>query len=411
MTARPAGGPAVGAVRGGDVLDTTAARRSRRGVVAAVVLVLVVVTVSWWERRGPEPMPVATGTAVAAVDRPDSTDRPRARAARPARTDLADQMTFVGDRIGFLAQELCRDENCVRRVVATEDGGRSWQPRAALPTAARVLDRFVVASATELAFLGGDPPATIARSGDAGRTWQVRAIVRGDARPAPPGAPIVTDSSPPCPASVCTPWLAWVDVATGELHRLPGELATDGTVRLTAARPGPDGELLATAVAPDGVRVWTSVDGGRGWIAATLPGPAGAGSAPTGVRAFAAGDGRGYAYLTGEDAAGSPATTGYRSDDGGRSWVALGRLPGGLRLPEGVLDGELVTVDTAGLIHQSVRAGRAWQPRSILVGRGTLRQQVPGGQVLATVVDVSGLVTYYRSPDIVSWSGVTPPSG
>ena len=97
----------------------------------------------------------------------------------------------------------------------------------------------------------------------------------------------------------------------------------------------------------------------------------------------------------------------WRSDDGGRTWAGLGVW---LDMPAGVLAGELIGTDSPGFVQLSYDAGRHWQPSGIQVGSGSVTQQSTGGPVLATVVDGSGLATYYQSSDGRSWSRVVPPA-
>lgn len=402
----------AGAVPSGDVLDTTGGRR-RRWPVGAAVLVVVLL---WFQVRSTEAPDAAP--AVRATTTPTVTSGWVARAGtgRPpgglGGPPGVEQLTFVDDLTGFLVQPLCRAEAggaCGRRVLATTDGGRSWRPRGEVPPAFGYLDRFVAVSASEVAFLDGFLPTTSVDSADGGRTWQPHDLIRGDPRPAPAGAPLVTDVLP-CPVSVCPPWLAWVDLATGQLHQLPGQPPAEWLQQLVAAPPGPDGDLLATAVAADASRAWMSRDGGRTWAQAVLPVPQHAGVA-TWIRGFAAGGGRAYAYVMVSAAAGAVQVAGFRTDDAGRSWDSLGFVDPSLGVPDGVLNGELVGADAAGLVHLSAQGGRTWDSTGILVGAGSISQQLPGGPVLATVVDASGLETYYRSADGSAWSRVTPPAG
>ncbi|MBA3250722.1 MAG: hypothetical protein H0T66_10565 [Geodermatophilaceae bacterium] len=387
---------------GPDVLDSGVRRRRWSWLLAAI---LVVASAVWLQGRGPEPgdlpRPAEQAGRWVAVGQPD----------RPATThDRVEQLTFVDQRSGFLLQHLCsssQGEPCPRRLAATTDGGRSWQPRARLPEQAQFLDTMVVMSASEVALLAGYLPSTIAHSGDGGRSWSVSALSRGTPRPAPAGAPLVVDAALPCPVTVCPPWLAWVDLAEQRLHRLPGQPASDETSALVAAPRGPNGELLATAADEDAGWVWTSRDNGRSFEEARLPVHLAPDQAIWGVRAFAAGGGRAYAFVK-VAAADTPAVvSGFRSDDGGRTWAGLGVR---LDMPAGVLAGELIGTDSPGLVQLSYDAGRHWQPSGIQVGSGSVTQQSTGGPVLATVVDGSGLATYYQSSDGRSWSRVVPPA-
>lgn len=390
---------------GRDVLESGVRRRRWSWL---LVLVLVVASALWLERgRGADsvdrPLPAAEQTGWVAYAPPDR--------AGPAR-DWVEQLTYVDDRTGFLVQHLCPprpEEPCPRRVAATTDGGRSWQPRGRLPDEAQLPQTLVALSATDLALYNEYLPSTITYSGDGGRNWSVSALARGEPGPAPAGAPLIVDATVPCPATVCLPWLAWVDIAEQRVHRLPGQPAAEAGSALVAASRGPAGELVATALKPAAAAwVWTSRDGGRTFVGAALPVPTASGQGILGVRAYAAGGDRVFAFA--DVATGSlMRITGFRSDDGGRTWTSLGAREERRGWPTGVLAGELIGTDAGGLIQLSHGRGQGWRPSGVQVGSGWVTQQRPGGPVLATVVDASRLVTYYQSSDGRAWARVVPP--
>lgn len=394
------------ATTGRDVLDSGVRRRRSSWL---LVLVLVVAAAVWLQAGGADsgdrPPPSAEQTGWVADARPDRPDRPD-----PAH-DWVEQLTFVDNRTGFLVQHLCPPSPvgpCPRRLLTTNDGGRNWQPRGGLPDEAQSPQVLVAVSATDLALYAEYLPSTIASSGDGGRSWSVSALARGEPRPAPAGAPVIVDAALPCPVTVCPPWLAWVDIAEQRVHRLPGQpAAADGSALMAASR-GPEGDLVATAFGLSAAWVWTSQDGGRTFVGAALPVPTASGEGIQGLRAFAAGGGRVFAFA--EVATGSRVLiSGFRSDDGGRTWTGLGEREERRGWPNGVLAGELIGTDAGGLIQLSYGRGQGWRPSGVQVGSGWVTQQRPGGPVLATVVDSSGLVTYYQSSDATTWSRIVPP--
>lgn len=276
---------------------------------------------SWLQGRGPEPgdlpRPAEQAGRWVAVGQPD----------RPATTrDRVEQLTFVDQRSGFLLQHLCpssQGEPCPRRLAATTDGGRSWQPRARLPEQAQFLDTMVVMSASEVALLAGYLPSTIAHSGDGGRSWSVSALYRGTPRPAPAGAPLVVDAALPCPVTVCPPWLAWVDLAEQRLHRLPGQPASDetcpgGGAAWAERRTAGHGRRRGCGMGVDEQGQREELRGGQ------AAGASGAGSGDLGRARLRGRGGRAYAFVK-VAAADTPAVvSGFRSDDGGRTWAGLG---------------------------------------------------------------------------------------
>lgn len=393
--AGPVGGP-------GDVIDTTGGRRRRWWRLVPPIVVALALT---WTQLGPdEPDRSRAG--------PEPSTARTSLGARPVSTRLGpvSQLTVAPDGTEFALQELCADGGCGRRVLASPDHGLTWIARGEL---AGGVDRLSALAAGSLGVLADDRPASVTRSADGGRTWADVPLSRGGPEPAPGTALVVVDQAAPCAATVCPPRLAWVDVGRSIVHALPGPPVVDSRIELAPAPRGPDGELLATGIVTTGgafgeARVWSSVDGGRNWRVGDLMMPTPEGSRVTEVHALAAGAGRLYAVATTTTATGPDGVFAFRSDDQGTEWQPL-TLPTGLGPPSAVLAGELLARDGSGLVRRSTQGARAWVSTGLLLGAGDLTQTVPAGPVLATVVDVSGLVTYYRSTDAVSWTRLRPP--
>lgn len=395
--AAPAAGP--------DLLDTG---RPTRPWPWLAVAALVVVALVWWNVGGSEPEPAPPEAAPSEPTVPS--DGTQLFLPTP---DRAEFLTYADEQTGFLVQWICSEfspeGNCPRQLLATDDGGQTWEVRGRLPEDARYLDRFVLVSATVLAFVGDFLPAVMAVSYDAGRTFTMRELTRGPSLPAPPGAPVVTDPGARC--TDCPTSLSWVDVTGQSVHGLPSQPGAEGPGWLRAAPRPSDGDLVVAGPSATAGWVWMSRNGGMSWVQARLEVPDVAGQAIQDVTALAAGGGRAYAFVEVYDATGVADIYGFRTGDAGRTWAATGFQGQSLWRPAGVLGGELISTNNPGTVFLSSGGGQNWAQGGSLPAPAYLSQTVPDGPVLATLVGQNGLQTYYQSTDGRVWTlaPVPPP--
>lgn len=394
----------------GDVLDSGTPGRSGRWIAAAVLAVLALVG---WNLLGPDP-DVDRAVESHSVDEPAGWEAgPTAETSTtPGRVD---QLTFVDDQHGFLVQYLCSQSTggdpCPRRMLATDDGGSSWEARATTPAYADSFYPFMAESRLALTLVDHLTMSSVARSFDGGRSWQERPISRAEPAAAPVGALLIQDVAPLC-GSNCSGLLAWIDAA-GRLHPLLSQ-PTAGPPAETLQYPvpasmGPDGDIVAGAVADSAGLVSMSTDGGRTWIDTRLEVPLAAGQAIQDTRVLAAGGGRAYAFVPVFNAVGVVATYGFRTDDGGATWSDLGFEDQRIWVPAGVLDGELISTDLPGRILLSSAGGTRWAEAGGVAGGPYLSQQAPDGPVLAAVPNSQGYESYHLSTDGRTWTPVSLP--
>jgi hypothetical protein len=193
---------------------------------------------------------------------------------------------------------------CARRLVGSDDGGRTWTTRAEL-TEMEIPQLF---GATTLEMAGPTPKI----STDGGRTWSPRVDDPTPAATVPAGGWLE------CGGSLCT--LQVVDPATSRWHPLaappPLDVKTIGAVPTAAGLwlTGLDPTTRAPSVA-------VSRDGGATWTVRPIAPPAG--DTPPIVATY---DGTtAYAILGLKET-----SHGYRTTDGGRSWQPIN---GGAQLP------------------------------------------------------------------------------
>lgn len=392
---------------GPDLIETGPPRRPWPWLALAV---LVVVALLWWDVGRPDSG--APPSAAPPSSEPVVTEVTQTVVATP---DRAESLTYADARTGFMVQWVCSEfspqGDCPRQLLATDDGGASWEVRGRLPEAGRYLDRFLVVSASTVAFVGDFAPAIMAVSYDAGRTFTMRALTRGPALPAPPDAPVVTDPGVRC--TNCSSSLSWVDVRGQAVHALPSQPSADGPGWLRASPRASDGDLLVTGPDLTAGLAWISRDGGISWHGTRLAVPQVPGHAVQDVTALSAGGGRAYAFVEVYDATGLAEIYGFRTDDGGRTWTTTGFQEQSLWRPAGVLSGELISTNNPGDVFLSVRDGLDWLRGGRLPAPAYLSQTVPDGPVLATLVGQNGLQTYYQSVEGRVWTlvPVPPPPG
>ncbi len=371
------------------------------------VAALVVVALVWWNVGGSEPEPAAPEAGRSEPAAPSEVTQ-----LVVATPDRAEFLTYADGQTGFLVQWVCSEfsaeGNCPRQLLATDDGGRSWEVRGRLPGDARYLDRFVVVSPTVLAFVGDFLPSTMAVSYDAGRTFSMRALDRGADLPAPPGTPVVNDATPAGNVGYGLD-LSWIDVENQSLHRLPNQPDADGLAKVRpSARPA-DGDLAVSAIGLTAAHVWFSPDGGRTWRASRLEVPPVAQHTIAAVSVFTAGAGLAHTFVRVNDSTGLAQVHGFRTDDGGETWTDTDFEDQALWPPAGVVAGELISTDNPGEVFLSSRGGQDWERGGPLPAPAYLSQTVPGGPVLATLVGQNGLQTYYQSTDGRVWTLVPVP--
>ncbi|MBA3419627.1 MAG: hypothetical protein H0U09_13190 [Geodermatophilaceae bacterium] len=391
-----------------DVLDSGTPGGSGRWIAIAVVAVLALVGWNLLD-SGPE-QAVDRAVDSPAVDPPaDRVIEPVPEESLP--TDRADQLTFVDDAHGFLVQYACpltnADASCPRRIVATSDGGASWEVRGPIPPHyAEHYYQLAAASRDQLMLIDGATLASIALSVDGGRSWRQLPVTPAEAAPAPAGATL-TQSAHRCD-QVCKTTLGWIDPAALKSHPLPSQpVAGSGDV-LALPSMSSDGDIVVSSVAGTAGQVSMSTDGGQTWSDTRLEVPLVSVMSQQYVQVWAAGGGRAYAVVQVYDGVGTESTYGFRTDDGGLTWADL-RLEGQAVGTGGVLGGELITTDLSGQIFVSSAGGTRWDEVGTVLGTVWLAQTVPDGPVLATMFDDDGEESYQLSIDGRSWVPVSLP--
>lgn len=371
-----------------DVLDTGSS--SRLGWWATIAAVAVTALIGW-TLRGPSPAPaaspiVATTAPEASLARPEP---------RPEFPDHVGEFLFSDDRHGFLVQYLCSDVradgSCPRRLLATDDGGRTWDSRGLLPTYADSFAPLLVVSEREVALVDSAAYASLARSIDGGRNWVRLPITQGAPEPAPPGATVIQEFPQLCYATACPPSAAWIDVRTQTSHPLPQQPPSGAGDFLRAVSMASDGQLVASTATITTARISMSVDGGRYWREVALDVPVDSDDTLLDVQAMPAGHGRAYAFVlvqVGVRDATVLVVHGYRTDDAGATWTSLGWEPGSVNgFPSAVLDGELIATDAQGRVRLSGGGGTTWTVLPATTANSWPRQPVPDGPVLLTTFD------------------------
>ncbi len=396
----------------GDVLDSGAPARTGRWVAVAVLAVLALVG---WNILGPEPetdRPVSP-----AVGSPSTGWVAGPGSELPASPHRADQLTFVDDEHGFLVQYLCSEssggDSCPRRILATEDGGGSWEGRAMIPPYADEFYALVARSEFDLILLDRVSAASVVRSFDGGRSWAQLPTTRAEPAPVPAGAGLVGAGlvgvlDPACPQP-CPVTLSWIDPNTLQLHPLPRQPAAGGNVLPQPASVASDGDIAVAAAAPAAGLVSLTTDGGATWIESRLEVPLLEGQEVAQVGALAAGGGRAYLFIQVFDESGVAGKYGFRTDDGGAGWTDLGFEDQRLWIPAGVIDGELISTDLPGRTFLSVAFGTRWAEVGTAPRSPYLAQVVPDGPVLATLVNSQGFESYHVSPDGRRWKPMQLP--
>ncbi|MGI8693812.1 MAG: hypothetical protein ACR2JK_13080 [Geodermatophilaceae bacterium] len=391
-----------------DVLDSGPPARPAKWVALAAAVVVVLVGWSVFRPGGDEPaLPAAeshaadTSTGWVAETRP----------ALPGRPDRVDQLTFVDAEHGFLVQDVCSQSYgpCQRRVLATDDGGQTWEARAVTPAFAAGYYPLVAQSEFDLALIDHVTLTRLARSYDGGRSWSERPITRAKPAPAPVGARLVQDVEP-MGCSGCPSTLAWIDPLAQELHPLPSQPGAGPTAFPGPASMGPDGDVVTVTFADSAGLFSMSTDGGQTWADAQLAIPLEQGQAIEQVQGWSAGGGRGYAFLQVFDGLGIVTSYGFRTDDGGNTWTSLHFEDQQIGIPVGVLDGELLSTELPGRVLMSDAGGTRWSEVGSVGNRPYLSQAVPDGPLLATQLNSQGFESYYVSPDGRDWTFVRLPA-
>lgn len=396
-----------------DVLDSGTPNR-RPWTALAVVVVLALIG---WSLRGPEPEPAIIPIAVSTAPS-TSVAEPEPEPEFSQAPDSAGELAFVDDRHGFLMQYRCSqlrsDGTCPRRLLATSDGGRTWDSRGAVPSYADSFYPLVAISAREIVLIDGSTFGSLARSIDGGLNWVLLPIDRGPPAPAPTGPTVLQAYPQSCNARYatdCPVTAVWIDVVRRTLHPLPQQPPTDLDQYLGLAPMSPDGELVASSSGITSAEVAMSVDGGRSWTEAVLDVPVESSDALQGVQALPAGNGRAYAFVQVYDQIQRDILYGFRTDDAGLSWVGLGwELTGVDWHPSGVLDGELVATTASGGTVVSTAGGTRWAPLDGAPSDGWLSQSVPGGPVLMAGYDGLTGERYHLSLDGRTWKPVHLPA-
>ncbi len=386
-----------------EILDTGTPRRRLRWILLGLAVVAALVG---WNLLG-----AGSGRTPPAALPAAPTELPPAQSF--GAPDQASQLTFADASHGFLVQAVCSrpnaDRTCPRRVLATADGGRSWESRPLLPALAAPYQTFAVLSAEELLFVDDAGLGSVVRSGDGGRSWQQQPVRLAGPAPVGPGGLVVARVSADCADTRCPSALAWIDPASWQLHPMPAQPDSTGADYVQASPPAPDGDQVAVAGSQTSATISVSTDAGSSWNSAPLPFALAAGQRLKAVRVYAAGGGRAYAFLQVYGQVGLAAAYGFRTDDGGLSWVDLDFARQTVWAPSGVLSGELISTDLPGRTYLSDRGGTEWAEAGPLPGPAFLSQSRPDGAVLATLVSDTARETYYVSTDGRSWSPLVVP--
>jgi len=392
-----------------DVLDSGTPGRPRRWIAAAGVAIVALVG---WNVLGSGPDETIAPIAASQTFEPPSgwtVDPEQVVSSNP---DQADQLTFVDDQNGFLVQYLCSQSTggaaCPRRLLATTDGGSSWEARATIPVYAEPFHTLLVESELRLALIDTSTLARMARSFDGGRSWRLLPITRAEPAAAPEGALVVADIDPRC-AQECAGPLAWIDPTDQALHLLPSQPAAAEAAFPGLQSVGTDGDIVVGSSAGSAGLVSMSTDGGLSWNEARLDVPQREGWAQVESRGLAAGNGRAFVFVQAFDEVGLDATYSFRTDDGGRTWVELPAEGEAAYFPVGVLDGELIATDLPGRIFRSEAGGTRWVEAGSLAGGPYLYQAIPDSPVLATVLNSQGNASYHLSTDLISWTPMPLP--
>jgi len=396
-----------------EVLDSGRSPRRSGWLIGALIVALVLL--GWRWTAGSDP-PVA---APAPSSIPLSATPADPTYPSPGPDATIEDVAFLDSATGYLVQRRCAaatpEPRCGRLLLATADGGRSWQPLAQIPAFADVFQRLVVEPPNTVLLLEREGSAALVRSEDGGRSWFRLPIAVAVPAPARAGALVVKQQqSRPCPRG-CPITLAWLDLATQQRRPFPTQPAHSDL--LVPAPMSADGDVVATLTGADRAVVAMSTDGGLTWSETALPVPLGAGEHPTAavsdVTALAAGGGRAYAFVSVQPVATQPVvptTYGFRTDDGGATWVDLG-LPADLLVPSVVVHGELATTDTAGQILVSTAGGTRWAAVRHGPSEPTyLRQDRADGPVLA-VAFAEQQPQLYLSFDALGWLPAEVPTG
>ena len=392
-----------------DVLDSGTPGRSGRWIAVAVVAVLALVGWNLLDTDLDQAAPRAAESR--------SVDPPAGWVAGPtaevsAAPDHTGQLTFVDAQHGFLVQDLCSLSTggapCPRRILATGDGGSSWESRARIPAYAEGFYTLHAVSDMDLILIDTLSVVRVIRSFDGGRSWQPRPLLDAEPAPAPPGAPLVWGGSQPC-APDCRPPLSWIDPITLELHVLPTQPAAWTRDFPPTPSMSPDGDIVAASADDTAGLVSMSADGGQTWTETRFDVPLVNGQTIQQGFAFAAGGGRAYAFVQVYDSLGLESTSGFRTDGGGFTWVDLPLEDQPVWFPVGVLDGELISSDLPGRIFRSEAGATRWVEAGSLAGGPYLSQTVPDGPILATALNSQGYESHYLSTDLYDWTPIPLP--
>ncbi|MDQ3463169.1 MAG: hypothetical protein M3500_00285 [Actinomycetota bacterium] len=388
-----------------DVLDSGTPDRPVRWIAAAVVAVLALIG---WNVMGSDSEQALDRVVESHAAEPPGVGEPIPDVS-PS-TDHAEQLTFVDDQHGFIVQSTCAQAPggvpCPRRILATTDGGSSWQSRGPLPSYAQTAYLLVAESERDLTVLDVSL-ASVVRSVDGGRSWRQLPITRADPAAAPAGALLVHDVGRRC-STDCPGSLVWIDPATEELHPLPSQPWAGAHRDRSTLSTAWDGDIVAAAAGTAGL-VSMSGDGGQTWIDTRLEVPLAKGQRIQQSQAMAAGGGRAYAFMQVFGGLGMEATYGFRTDDAGVTWTDLRFEDQQVWIPAGVIGGELISTDLPGRIFLSSAAGTRWAEAGTVAGGPWLSQTAPDGAVLATVFNYRGEESYHLSTDGRTWTPLTLP--
>lgn len=384
------------------MLDSGTPTRLGMWVVVAAIAVLALLG---WQLRTPQVPPEVTDTPVVAAPEP-----PGEPAAEPLPAewgvDNVAEVTFVDDLNGFAVLQRCSSAVrwCGRRLLTTTDAGATWEAVRWLPTMADGYNRLMAPSFDELMLLDVDTLADVVRSTDGGRSWVRLPVERADPLPLAAAGVLVLGGPVICNRDCEPTTVSWFDPATLLLHPLPTQPSAEELARsqsTTASRV--DGDIVVGGTTLTGAYVAFSRDSGRTWSQTRLNPELGTGHAVMHADVRAAGGGRAYAFVQIDDGIGGPSTLGYRSDDGGASWLPLPlqRQPF-VWPPQALLEGELLVTDLSGHLYLSISGGTSWAEVES-PGDLWITQNAPGETIVGTVWGAEAVQTQYFSRDGHTW--------
>ncbi len=387
-----------------DVLEMGAPGRA--GIWVTLVAVAVLALLGWQLRPGPAAPAPSSPLALAA---PTPAPEPLGSPAAQWTVDEVADVSFVNDTTAFAVLRQCSAAvtdafGCARRLLATTDGGTTWNGLRPLPAMAQGHDHLLALSAEELMLLDLDTLADVVRSTDGGRSWVRLPVDRAGPLPVTPSGVLVLGGPVVCTVQCAPTTVGWFDPATLRVHPLPAQPSAEELSRSqTTAVTTVGADIVVGGTTLTGAYVAVSRDRGRTWSQDRLDPALDPGFAVTRAQVRAAGDGRVYAFVQAHDRAQGSATYGYRSDDGGVGWQRLPLVRWAFDWPPpAVVGGELLVTDESGRVFGSSAGGTSWTEVASPGGLW-ITQAAPGEVVVGTAWRSADLQEHFLSRDGRTW--------